>query len=679
MLIRKDRRYRGRFIIFMAAILILSIFGSIARAALEPHPDFDQKLGDDCVVAAVASCLKWLQDRDVGQFGTPYQTSFPNLKTRNPAEGKDWKAESSDVEDIYKQLLKDSKEIGIKTGYDVKYAMEKLVEPSYKDYLKVKHTGPEAVTPDFLWEEYKKEEDIVIGYQRPPKNPADPDEKPSTHWVTINSIYFEPSTNGENKEIELSVMDPGLKNGTDKQNDVNNVKISQPIKGGTASYSHEVQTSPEAAADAGKIIGAYTVSPDYHVASKHLGKIQNADETIEGEGLEYTVQFNPAASTGVPTDIHIKVWDCDPKNWIVKECPEGWGPGFQVKKVVENGKEICFFTLAQTKKDKPIKNGDKIVLIYIGKNKVDKAGAAIRLSKSPLEGEPGAERYDPTKNIISHNDGYTVICWTDPEPPSVPGNACLGPHDAGGLLISWQPSSDNVGVVNYTVYDANAGMPVAVTTETFYVFSGPESNSYNCYYVTASDGVGNTSQPSPTVAAYIDEMATESIPTGLNIMAHLYLTTVVSDSGATVDLGFGEVSQPGTIYNNSYFSQPLVHPPTDYVFLEPYYDVTTTAVYTKPISVTLPYSSVLDSDKEDNLQMFHLENGEWVNVTTSIDTTNDRITGQVKSLSPFAVGYLVSSSGPIIGTGVNSYWIGTFALGLLLSGTWLIRRRQAAG
>jgi hypothetical protein len=68
-------------------------------------------------------------------------------------------------------------------------------------------------------------------------------------------------------------------------------------------------------------------------------------------------------------------------------------------------------------------------------------------------------------------------------------------------------------------------------------------------------------------------------------------------------------------------------------------DITTTATFTGTILVTLPYDEASLPVPESSLRMLHKEGGEWVDVTRSVDTDANRVTGEVDSLSPFALGW----------------------------------------
>ena len=66
------------------------------------------------------------------------------------------------------------------------------------------------------------------------------------------------------------------------------------------------------------------------------------------------------------------------------------------------------------------------------------------------------------------------------------------------------------------------------------------------------------------------------------------------------------------------------------------YDITTTADFDQGdgVEINLTYEEG-DFESEDKVRLFHKEDGEWVDRTTSIDTVNNVVTGLTSSLSPF--------------------------------------------
>jgi hypothetical protein len=112
---------------------------------------------------------------------------------------------------------------------------------------------------------------------------------------------------------------------------------------------------------------------------------------------------------------------------------------------------------------------------------------------------------------------------------------------------------------------------------------------------------------------------------------------VVPADGASIT--FADVSSPGT---TSFASEPDAQwyppPPDGFRLGEPpaFYEISTTASFTGGVTVCVDYSKVAFS-VEWGLGLYHYENGTWTNITTSVDTTNNRICGVATSLSPFAI------------------------------------------
>ena len=101
-------------------------------------------------------------------------------------------------------------------------------------------------------------------------------------------------------------------------------------------------------------------------------------------------------------------------------------------------------------------------------------------------------------------------------------------------------------------------------------------------------------------------------------------------------LTFSQVTQAGTTSLATSSSGPT--PPSGFQLGTPptFYELTTTASFSGPVTVCVNYSAVSFQD-ESQLGLFHFENGSWIESTTSLDTTNKIICGVVTSLSPFAI------------------------------------------
>lgn len=112
--------------------------------------------------------------------------------------------------------------------------------------------------------------------------------------------------------------------------------------------------------------------------------------------------------------------------------------------------------------------------------------------------------YDNAGNLSNHSDplqAMTSPAAPDTTPPTTPIGLTVTSLGTDHVSLSWQPSSDNVGVVFYTVF--RNGAPIAT----------PSTNSYNdpsvipstayTYTVAAADAAGNHSGQSSSVIVTI--------------------------------------------------------------------------------------------------------------------------------------------------------------------------------
>jgi chitodextrinase len=90
----------------------------------------------------------------------------------------------------------------------------------------------------------------------------------------------------------------------------------------------------------------------------------------------------------------------------------------------------------------------------------------------------------------------------DTEPPTVPGNLVATTIGSGQIDLTWDPSTDNIGVVEYWVY--RDGARVATSANTSYSDLGLTPSTTYDYNVTAVDAAANESGMSNTATATTD-------------------------------------------------------------------------------------------------------------------------------------------------------------------------------
>ena len=95
-----------------------------------------------------------------------------------------------------------------------------------------------------------------------------------------------------------------------------------------------------------------------------------------------------------------------------------------------------------------------------------------------------------------------------------------------------------------------------------------------------------------------------------------------------------------TVAGNTTYTSQQVNPggglPSDFRLQGQFVDISTTATYSGPITISLSYDPSIPNPQ--NLKLFHWYGGHWVDVTTSVDTVAHIVHGQVNSLSWFFIG-----------------------------------------
>jgi len=111
--------------------------------------------------------------------------------------------------------------------------------------------------------------------------------------------------------------------------------------------------------------------------------------------------------------------------------------------------------------------------------------------------------------------------------------------------------------------------------------------------------------------------------------------TVSLESGSVT---FPDVQESGVTTMTTSTENPVDPTPSDFYVIEGnFIEITTTANYSGLITVGINYDESQVGD-EGSLRLFHWNGSEWEDVTTSVDTVEDILYGQVTSLSPFFIG-----------------------------------------
>lgn len=274
---------------------------------------------------------------------------------------------------------------------------------------------------------------------------------------------------------------------------------------------------------------------------------------------------------------------------------------------------------------------------------------------------------DSAGNIGSNTFAVTVV---DTTPPTAPLGLTATAISSSGIDLSWTASYDAVGVNQYRIYRSSSPFVVIGTvpgSTTAFSNTGLMANTTYYYYIIASDMAGNSSGPSNTATAKTlvqppsppptpeptpgptstpDPSPTPTpnpcLPPGNTPRGQIIETVPTSD----LNIKFDAVLQCGDTTAVAYYNNQWETLPRNYVS-NLYYNIDTTATYINYISIDIIYSdsNIPRGVDEETLRIFHYENGLWIDSTVALDTTMNRISGRVTSLSPFAVAGTSSGSG----------------------------------
>ena len=145
----------------------------------------------------------------------------------------------------------------------------------------------------------------------------------------------------------------------------------------------------------------------------------------------------------------------------------------------------------------------------------------------------------------------TVAASGDTTPPSVPGGLASPSQTNTSIALSWNASTDNVGVTGYDVY--RGGSLLASTTGTSYTATGLAASTSYSFQVRARDAAGNASALSAALTVSTKANPTDttppSVPTGLSSPSQTSSSIALSWNASTDNVGVAgyDVYRGGTL------------------------------------------------------------------------------------------------------------------------------------
>lgn len=256
------------------------------------------------------------------------------------------------------------------------------------------------------------------------------------------------------------------------------------------------------------------------------------------------------------------------------------------------------------------------------------AGLSLNSSTGVISGTPtSAGTSNFTVQVTDNNSN------TDTQALSITINATISPTITTTTLpdvtegTSYsQTLSATGGTTPYTWSIASGTLPagLSLNSSTGEISGTTTTAGTSNFTVQVTDNNSNTDTQALSITVIAIDTTT---PTGTDV-------TVAPTTDTT--LTFDDVTSGGdTTVTTSGTGTP---PPLGFRLGSPpvYYEISTTATFTGNVEICINYDET-QFPNENSLKLFHRTGGNWVNVTTSLNTTTDIICGDVTSFSEFVV------------------------------------------
>ncbi|MFA0963543.1 fibronectin type III domain-containing protein [Roseivirga sp. BDSF3-8] len=180
---------------------------------------------------------------------------------------------------------------------------------------------------------------------------------------------------------------------------------------------------------------------------------------------------------------------------------------------LDNDTEADYFHAAGAKTDQSFYDIDHILLSNELADEFAAAPANVQNKQLPTR----VSDHFPILTSMVLNGGTVT---PDTEAPAVPSGLSAANVTAGGFTLSWNASTDNVGVTGYDVYQN--GSLIGSAASTSYNVSGLNASTTYLYKVAAKDAAGNVSAQSPqlsvtTASAPVADTQAPTTPAGLTV------------------------------------------------------------------------------------------------------------------------------------------------------------------
>ncbi len=164
------------------------------------------------------------------------------------------------------------------------------------------------------------------------------------------------------------------------------------------------------------------------------------------------------------------------------------------------------------------------------------------------------EAVDESSLMVNPDSGQarSSSSGSDTLPPSTPTNLAAAVVSSSQVNLSWNSSSDNVGVTGYRVY--RNGIQIGTTANTFYNDTNLSPATTYQYSVSAYDAAGNGSAISGTVSATTQPLPSTKFSLGsrVRVTARVNVHSIPSTSGTV--LGTQSKGTLGTVIGGPWYA-----------------------------------------------------------------------------------------------------------------------------
>jgi chitodextrinase len=204
--------------------------------------------------------------------------------------------------------------------------------------------------------------------------------------------------------------------------------------------------------------------------------------------------------------------------------------------------------------------------IAVAGYRVFRDGAQIATSTSTSHSDtsvqPGSAHsyyvraYDASGNVSGQSGAVNVSTPPDTTAPTAPTGLNGTAASETRINLSWNASTDDIGVVRYRVF--RDGAEIATSTATNYADTTVQPGSTHSYHVTAEDSAGNVSGPSNAVIVSTPDTTAPTAPTGLTGFAASTTQVELSWTASSDNVGvagyriFRDGAEVGTSTATSY-------------------------------------------------------------------------------------------------------------------------------